>query len=382
MENIDVLMTDLDISNEENEELIVDDDLEEVGNRFELCLVGRFLSEKSINVRAMKTKLADLWKPAMGITIRMLKEGIFLFQFYHKDDMQWMVNNGPWSFDNTMLVTSVIPVGEDPLKVDLNEIDFWIQIYDLPSGFMTESVGKQLGNFFGSFVLYDPSNNASIWREYMRIRIKLDVRFPLKRKKKISRRNKSEFIVNCKYEKLGDFCFVCGLLTHTERFCKKRLEGESSTLVREWGSWLRAPPRRAVVQERSKWLRGEKEGDWGVKKGSDKNQGFQNEDKSRKFIKVVNAGTDSSGNGLGGVIVGKELEGNKFLNVNDGPGNEELSGLDLEERKRKRLGPKDIIESEMVVNTNPTDSVFSNTDYAGTSQTYLAQLALQASQPQ
>lgn len=153
MEYIDVLMTDLDIRNEENEELIFEEDLEEAGNRFELCLVGRFLTEKSINVRAMKSKLADLWKPVMVINIKVLKSGIYLFQFYHNDDMKWMMTNGPWSFNNAMLVTSTIPMGipmgEDPMKMSLNEIEFWIQIYDLPNGYMAESVGNGWGTFLG-----------------------------------------------------------------------------------------------------------------------------------------------------------------------------------------------------------------------------------------
>lgn len=38
--NVDVLMVDLDISNEEEEELVLDVEGEEVENRFELCLVG------------------------------------------------------------------------------------------------------------------------------------------------------------------------------------------------------------------------------------------------------------------------------------------------------------------------------------------------------
>lgn len=41
-----------------------------VSNRYELCLVGRFLTEKSINVRATKSKTADVWKPAMGISVK------------------------------------------------------------------------------------------------------------------------------------------------------------------------------------------------------------------------------------------------------------------------------------------------------------------------
>lgn len=169
--------------------------------------MGRFLTEKSFNVRAMKSKLADVWRPVRGINIKDLKPSIFLFQFYHVDDMNWVMNGGPWTFDGAIIVTNTIGKGEDPLEVPLFELAFWVQLHGLPNGFMTESAGKQLGDFFGTFLQYDPNNNSSIWRECMRIKIKIDVRKPLKRKKKVCRKNGSENIVQCKYERLGDFCF-------------------------------------------------------------------------------------------------------------------------------------------------------------------------------
>lgn len=88
-----------------------------------------------------------------------------------------------------MLVINTISYGEDPLKVPLHELQFWVQIHGLPTDFMTEQVGKQLGNFFGYFVLFDPNNNTSIWHESMRSKVKIDVIKPLKRKKKICRKD-------------------------------------------------------------------------------------------------------------------------------------------------------------------------------------------------
>lgn len=210
------LNIDLNIEEKENEDLIFEGDIEEEVNKCDLCLVGRFLTEKNINTRAMKTKLADVWKPTMGINIKELEMGIFLFQFYHKEDKMWVLNGGPRTFDNSMLLLEQISVGQDPVKVSLWWLNIWIQVYELPSGFMSEAVSKQLGDFFGEFLAYDPKNNSSIWRECMRIKIRIDVRRPLKRKKKIKRRNGTEFVVTCKYERLGDFYFVCGLVTHRE----------------------------------------------------------------------------------------------------------------------------------------------------------------------
>lgn len=144
------------------------------------------------------------------------------------------MNGKPWSFDNAMLVIDQILTGVEPLKVPLWFMNFRIEIYDLHNGFMSEAVGQQLRNFFGKFISYD----AKIWREFMPLKIRVDVRKPLKRKKKIKRKNGSKFKVLCKYDRLGKFCFLCGLATHTERFCRRSLDNRGEGVVKEWGAWL------------------------------------------------------------------------------------------------------------------------------------------------
>lgn len=155
VENINERMAGMGIDDEENSELVFDEEAEDVTNKFETCLVGRFLTEKGLNVRAMKSKMADIWRPARGLNVKDLKPGIYLFQFYHIDDMEWVTNGGPWSFDGAMLVLNKIGIGEDPLEVSLTTLQFWIQLYGVPSGLMTEVAGRQLGNFFGSFISYE-----------------------------------------------------------------------------------------------------------------------------------------------------------------------------------------------------------------------------------
>lgn len=91
---IEMQLADLDIEGEENEELEFADRVEENRNKYEMCLAGQYLTGKNINGRAMKTKMADVWKPTMGINIKELESGVYLFQFYHKEDMQWVLNGG------------------------------------------------------------------------------------------------------------------------------------------------------------------------------------------------------------------------------------------------------------------------------------------------
>lgn len=80
---------------------------------------------------------------------------------------------------------------------------------------------------------YDSKNNVGVWREYMRIRVKVDVRVPLKKEKKIKKPGGEWKVVHFKYERLGIFCFACGLIGHTEQYCEKLLLVERDDGVRD-----------------------------------------------------------------------------------------------------------------------------------------------------
>lgn len=265
---------------------------------------------------------------------------------------------------------------------------------------MSEAVGHQLGNFFGEFVSYDPKNDSSIWRECMRIKIRLDVRKPLKRKKKIKRRNGSEFVVSCKYERLGDFCFACGLVTHTERFCRKSLDTRSEGGVQEWGSWLRAQTRRGAGQGGSKWLREEDDVGWTERIGRENNCPTFQGGKSGVQDMGSNMRRDSrSSEGENSKLVPLRITqgGNSNVNepnfslISNGLYIEEEVGLNIEERKRKRIGP--ISNTTMDTDDKLSDkgrsddleqhkeALFSEIDYTVSNKNGLATLAGQASLP-
>lgn len=67
-------------------------------------------------------------------------------------DIQKVLKNGPWSFDKNMLVLGVMPEGMEPQDVPLTPIPIWVQVHDVPFGFMSETVGRGLGNFIGEFL--------------------------------------------------------------------------------------------------------------------------------------------------------------------------------------------------------------------------------------
>ncbi|MBA0879418.1 hypothetical protein Goshw_011297 [Gossypium schwendimanii] len=133
----------------------------------------------------MRTVLANLWHPLGGVSIADMGEKRFVFQFYCDMDFDRVVKGASWTFNNHLLVFHHLKHGEDPLEVDLLFTEFWVQIYNLPLGFFTETIAKQFGDFIGVFVDYDAKAVTAGLRNYMRIRVKVDIRQSLSRRKKL-----------------------------------------------------------------------------------------------------------------------------------------------------------------------------------------------------
>ncbi|KAL8496806.1 hypothetical protein ACS0TY_020473 [Phlomoides rotata] len=248
---------DLSIEGVEEDEILLDGGGEsEDCNTQDHYLVWRFLTQQTVNYISMKNVLATVWRPMRGVTIRPIGEGRFLFQFFHILDVNRVLTGSPWFFNNHPLILHLLRKGEHPHQVPLNRLPIWVQVYDLPHGFISERVGIQLGNFFGKFMEYGKSNLGAAWLSYVRIKVEIETSNPLKRWKRIAQKNGESFLVHFKYEKLGIFCFVCGHLGHMENFYEVRYLSSEVEPKREWGPFLRAPKRggRKVVLNR--WLRG------------------------------------------------------------------------------------------------------------------------------
>ncbi|GAU15155.1 hypothetical protein TSUD_08930 [Trifolium subterraneum] len=206
----------------------------------EFCLVGTILTDKPIRFSVMKERLSKLWKPEQGVAISAMEENKFLFQFFHLWDMKRVFQGGPWLYDNHMLVLKKLDVGDDPLNTELDEVEMWVQVFNLPFGYMTESIGLLIGSHIGRFVKYDDLNNYGSWRLYMRIRVAVKVNETLKKSFTFEKEDGGIVHLHFKYEKLGAFCFECGLLGHTKNFCPKRFELDFVDGEKGWGNFIRS----------------------------------------------------------------------------------------------------------------------------------------------
>ncbi|XP_074378017.1 uncharacterized protein LOC141719538 [Apium graveolens] len=149
------------------------------------CLVGRFLTDSAIDFQAMQHKMASLWHPGKGMYVKQLEANRFLFQFYHEIDIKRVCDGSPWTFGRFHLVFERLHEGMDPRIMVINNLEIWVQLHGLGTGFMSQRVVTDIGNYIGKFVEADANNFVGVWRDHFRVRVSLALNAPLKRRMKL-----------------------------------------------------------------------------------------------------------------------------------------------------------------------------------------------------
>uniref|UniRef100_A0A199UAI0 DUF4283 domain-containing protein n=1 Tax=Manihot esculenta TaxID=3983 RepID=A0A199UAI0_MANES len=191
-------------------------------------LIGKLLTDRQINFNDLKATISNLWRLGEGVFFKELELKLYWIQFFNHIDLQYIIDGGPWSFSNHLLVTHLLQLGEIPMEVSLSSALFWIQIHNLPSGYMTSLTVQLLGHFMSRYVNYDTTVVGGSWRSSMLVRVAIDARLPLKSSKRVVIHGNQSFIMHFKYEKPPIFCFLCGL-GHNEKFYNRLFDGVNLT---------------------------------------------------------------------------------------------------------------------------------------------------------
>lgn len=189
MKEIEEKYATLNLEEEEASGVEYEEDVDE-SNCIDLrwCLVGRFLVDIPVDFNAMQNTLASLWKPGRGMFVKELEANLYMFQFYHELDINRVVEGSPWSFNRAPLIIERLRPGDDPKGVKLNYLDMWVQIHDLQVGFRSERVIQDIGNYVGSFIKSDANDFSGTLREFFRVRVRINLELPLRRKMKLKKK--------------------------------------------------------------------------------------------------------------------------------------------------------------------------------------------------
>lgn len=351
--SLEEMYANLVIEGEEEEDDMVVPNTEVVEQKPTYMLVGKFLTEKNINFQAMQNLMASLWRPREGMEFYDMGDRKFSFIFFHKLDVQKVLEGGPWSFEQAMLVLNQVSVEEDPNMVQLQDIEMWVQIHDMPRGFISESILKNIGGTLGKYIKSEPGTFEGGWKPYIRIRVAINSAKPIKRRMKIKREGSNGSWINFKYEKLGTFCFVCGIIGHSEKDCAIVYANPDRQIDKPYGTWLRAQTRGAKLNAGARWIRnaGRGEGVWSTQKQQGASSTGYGEKEDARFMQVDGRIREIGGEAGEVLIKAREFRANQVRDNYDLQSKQLIEGVidgDMDstnervvvESKRKRIEPE------------------------------------------
>ncbi|TXG59832.1 hypothetical protein EZV62_014405 [Acer yangbiense] len=164
----------------------------EASHRLSLCMVGKVLSKKRVNRDAFMRVIGKIWQVQKGVDIESVTGNTFTFHFKDESDLNRVISGSPWSFDNTLIAMSK-PVGKGTIEsLIFDQVDFWVQIHQVPLLCMTREIGRLLGGMIGEVLDIDGGTLGDYG---------------------------SETIMVLRYERLPNHCFIYGMVCHTTSEC-------------------------------------------------------------------------------------------------------------------------------------------------------------------
>ncbi|OMO88293.1 hypothetical protein CCACVL1_08480 [Corchorus capsularis] len=210
-------------------------------------LIGKILSDKPINRKGALGVLRSMWGGKDCPVITELGMQIYGLAFQSEAQMFEAMVESPWSVMGCCLILKKWEIDKPISEIPFDRVQFWVQIHELPLDMQTLDNLKKIDNSIGRVVMLEkPEWNQGTGRCYMRMRIELDVKNPLIPGFWVPRQGRDKLWVKLKYEKLSDFCFVCGRLGHHGKYCDK--SGNGLSRDNPYGPWMRvAPVRRTFL---------------------------------------------------------------------------------------------------------------------------------------
>ena len=126
--------------------------------------------------------------------------------------------------------------------LDFSSATFWIQLHNVPENLLTKETREAIGKAVGTVVQVADPEDDGCGGEFLRVRVTMDITKSLVRCSKLWAEGKQIGWVGIKYERLPNFCYWCGRVTHGERDCAVWLQGRGKLRKedQQYGEWLRA----------------------------------------------------------------------------------------------------------------------------------------------
>ena len=251
------------------------------------CAIMKIMTQKSISFDALRKNMRMLWKTNKWVNFSELEAELVLVEFGDGKDKKKILDMSPWNFEKQLVIIQEFEGELTPMEMELKWSPFWIQIFNLPLMSRTKETGWAIGSSLGEIMEVDVPDSGVIWGKRLRVRVQIDVTNRLIWGKKISIEGGEARWVQFKYERLPNFCYRCGLLSHALKdYPESSVTGRLFKVGLQYGAWLRGDPFGRFQKEPGKYGGGENRGGRGGATGG----GLEQPNSSPMYLGTIREG--------------------------------------------------------------------------------------------
>jgi hypothetical protein len=211
VDDVEGLMVKLGLREEDLDDVVFEEQEGHSEETTRWLAVGKVHTESDFSHFWFFKNMRAAWGLAKDVKIKVIEDNLFVFQFACLGDWEKVMEGGPWVFRGKSVLMAPYDGFTKPSTIKLDTLLMWIQIHDLPVGY--KNMVKTLASKVDDFESAEPPSNDYAGNFY-RARVRVDVRKQLKRVVSIIRDSKRQLFY-VKYERIPDWCAVCGYLGHT-----------------------------------------------------------------------------------------------------------------------------------------------------------------------
>lgn len=195
-------------------------------------LLGKIISEKLLNKKAIKGMIKKSWGDPEGFSIIDLSANTFLFNFTKPEIPSKILDESPWNILGHVLVLERWSPQVSMREIEFLHAPYWIQIHGMPLELFSKHNAIRVGNKIGEALeAKDPFHATTIIRGFLRVRVSVNITNPLVPEFLLQRNTLPKIWIQIRYEKLLDHCFNCVRLSHDQRSCKQKKIMDASNTV-------------------------------------------------------------------------------------------------------------------------------------------------------
>ncbi|KAK6122636.1 hypothetical protein DH2020_043612 [Rehmannia glutinosa] len=119
-------------------------------NECHKSLFGRIYGSKKANFSGLKNTMSLIWPTKEPFSVRELGHNLFQFVFKSLGDKKMVFRSRTWTFDNQFLILKEWFDGMEISSEEFNQVEVWVQIWNLPCNWISKETGQRIGSLFSS----------------------------------------------------------------------------------------------------------------------------------------------------------------------------------------------------------------------------------------